>query len=129
VSGGTTPTRPSVLRLLRTNDHNSSSSRVVASRSSGSGSASVSLSSGAPGLFEPARHGVGRDAEGARKPAQAGPLLVGAQDLPALFVGVAVGLGILAGVLGAILAQKRCLELEVIPLRIMFSLPQWRQAI
>ena len=25
--------------------------------------------------------------------------------------------------------MKRCLELEVIPLRMIFSLPQWRQAI
>ena len=60
-------------------------------------------------FFDPVRHGVARDAEGPGKPPQARSLLVGSKDLLAPFVGVAVWLGVLAGVPGAILAQEALL--------------------
>ena len=62
-------------------------------------------------FFEPAADRVAGDAEGPGQAAQTTALLIGAQDLFALFFGVAIGLWLLAAAPLAVLAQVALLPI------------------
>src|SRR6266487_2293337 len=85
------------LAFLRTNDHSSSSSRIVEVGSSGSGASRVVRKGGSCAtFFDPTGYGGARDAKGAREATQTASFLGGVQNLLAASFGIGIGGRILA---------------------------------